>query len=130
MTLKLTVPLPAKHLRTPGATGESRTSNARRTRALDWLAMAKKIPAPPKQPLDSITLSVVMHLARQMDHDNAAARCKWPIDWLKTRRYIVDDSPAHLRWASFPEQRVKRDGNYRLDLTLERRMTDIRGVMF
>jgi hypothetical protein len=60
-----------------------------------------------------------MHLGAMMDHDNALRRHKWPLDWLKTRRYIVDDSPAHLNWKSFPEQRVKRDGNYRIDLTLQ-----------
>lgn len=86
--------------------------------ALDWLAIAKQLPAPPTVPLDSVTLEAVMHLARQMDHDNAVARCKWPIDWLRTRGYIADDSPSHLRWASFPEQRVKRNGNYCIDLTL------------
>jgi hypothetical protein len=118
MTLKITVPLP---LNLANSRCHWRVKDKQRKAyfdALDWLALAKMIPAPPKQPLDSITLSVVMHLARQMDHDNAAARCKWPIDWLKTRRYIVDDSPAHLRWASFPEQRVKRDGNYRIELSL------------
>ena len=76
------------------------------------------LPKPPAKPLERVTLDVVMHLASRMDHDNAAARCKFAVDWLKTRGYIVDDSPKHLSWVSFPEQRVKRDGNYRLELTL------------
>ncbi len=59
-----------------------------------------------------------MHLSNQMDVDNALRRHKWILDWLKTRGYVVDDSPKHLEWVSFPEQRVKRDGNYRVELTL------------
>ncbi len=87
-------------------------------RALDTLQLLGRIPAPPRRALDGVTLDSIMHLARQMDVDNAMRRHKWVLDWLKTRGYIVDDSPAHLTWVSFPEQRVKRDGNYCIELTL------------
>jgi hypothetical protein len=35
-----------------------------------------------------------------------------------TRGYIAGDRRKNLRWEAFPEQVVKRDGNYRLVLTL------------
>ena len=90
-------------------------------KALDTLQAAGKIPAPPKEPLDRATVDSVMHLARQMDVDNAMRRHKWPLDWLRTRRYIVDDSPTHLSWTSFPEQRVKRNGDYKIVLTFSQK---------
>ena len=90
-------------------------------KALDTMQAAKLIPAPPATPLDRVTLDSVMHLGAMMDHDGSVRRHKWILDWLKTRQYIVDDSPKHLTWVSFPEQRVKRDGNYRVDLTLTTR---------
>ena len=88
-------------------------------KALDMMQAGELIPKPPRRPLDGITLDSVMHLARQMDVDNAMRRHKWVMDWLKTRGYIVDDSPKHLTWASFPEQHIRRDGNYRIELTLQ-----------
>lgn len=53
-----------------------------------------------------------------MDDDNAIARHKPLLDWLKKRRYIVDDRRSRLRWESLPDQVVKRDGNYRIVLIL------------
>lgn len=87
--------------------------------ALDMLQAAGKIPAPPSKPIARAKIDAVMHLANRMDTGNAMHRAeKWPCDWLKTRGYIVDDSPAHLEWLSFPEQHVRRDGNYRIIFSL------------
>lgn len=77
------------------------------------------LPAPPKRPFLSATLSSVMHLGAAMDEDNALARHKWALDWLKTRGYIVDDRRKCVRWSGFPDQVIKRDGNYRIEITLE-----------
>lgn len=87
-------------------------------KALDALQAVGKLPPPPKERIQRARVDSVMHLASQMDHDNALRRHKWVLDWLKTRGYIADDSPKHLEWVSFPEQRVKRNGNYRIALTL------------
>lgn len=86
--------------------------------ALDQLQGAGMIPPPPPKPFARARIDSVMHLANMSDHDNAMRRHKWPLDWLRTRGYLVDDGPKHLEWVSFPEQRVKRDGNYRIVLTL------------
>jgi hypothetical protein len=53
-----------------------------------------------------------------MDDGNAMNRHKWIEDWLTTRGYIVDDRKKNLEWEGFPEQIVKRDGNYSITLTL------------
>lgn len=84
----------------------------------DWLQATKMVPAPPAKPVERATLRVVMHLGAAMDTDNAMARTKWAIDWLTSRRYIVDDRQSVLEWEGFPIQVVKRDGNYRIELTL------------
>ncbi len=85
---------------------------------LDMLQALGKLPAPPAIPFSRVRIDSVMHLGMPMDQDNAMRRHKWILDFLKTRGYIVDDSPKHLEWVSFPEQRVKRDGNYRVELSL------------
>lgn len=76
------------------------------------------VPDPPPQPFTRAELRSVMRLGAAMDDDNAMHRHKWALDWLKTRGYIVDDRKKCLRWAGFPEQRVKRNNDYWLDLTL------------
>ncbi len=95
-------------------------SNQRKAylKALDQRQAAKLIPPPPPTPFARARIDSVMHLANVMDKDNAMRRHKWVLDWLKTRGYITDDNDKHLDWVSFPEQRVKRDGNYRIELTL------------
>lgn len=117
--LTLTFPMPLNIGN--GSHGHWRTRHNQKQayfRALDALQAAAQLPAPPPAPLERAKVDSVMHLARQMDVDNAMRRHKWILDWLKTRGYIVDDSPSHLEWISFPEQRVKRDGNHRVELTL------------
>ena len=81
--------------------------------ATDW-----RIPGPPAEPFARATIASTMHLGAAMDDSNAMRRHKWVEDWLKTRGYIVDDRKKCLTWTGFPEQIVKRDGNYRLVLTL------------
>ncbi len=118
-SLTLTFPMPRNIGN--GSHGHWRARHAQRVayfRALDMLQLLGKIPAPPTSPHGRVRVDSIMHLANQMDVDNALRRHKWILDWLKTRGYIADDSPKHLEWVSFPEQRVKRDGNYRVELSL------------
>lgn len=77
------------------------------------------LPPPPGRPLEKVVLKSVMRLGAAMDDDNALARHKWPLDWLKTRGYIVDDRRKCVRWSSLPEQIVKRAEVYRIEITLE-----------
>jgi hypothetical protein len=120
-TLRITVPMPLNIAN--GSHGHWAIRDKQRKaylKALDTLQLVKQIPAPPEKPFARVRLDSIMHLARQMDPDNAARRHKWVLDWLRTRGYIVDDSPKCLEWVSFPEQHVKRDGNYRIELTLKK----------
>lgn len=122
MTLELTLPMP--ELQTNSKRGRSRHWRAieREKNAywelLDYYALARRIPPAPATPIARATLRSVMHLGAAMDEDNAVARHKWPIDWLRKRGYIAGDRRIALRWESFPEQVIKRDGNYRLVLTI------------
>lgn len=75
-----------------------------------------ELPAPPRWA--HATIRSTMHLGARMDTGNAMNRHKWVEDWLVTRGYLADDSEGVLRWTGFPEQIVKRDGNYRLEITL------------
>jgi hypothetical protein len=75
-------------------------------------------PRLPDKPFEKATISVVLRLGHAMDDDNAMARVKWALDWLVTRGYIVDDKRKNLKWEGLPEQIVKRDGCYRLEITL------------
>lgn len=118
-TLALRVPMPLNIGN--GSHGHWATRDKQRKaylKALDMLQAAQRIPPPPPEPFGRVKLDSVMHLASMMDHDNAVRRHKWALDWLRTRGYIVDDSPKCLEWVSFPEQRVKRTGEYSIELTL------------
>jgi len=87
-------------------------------RHCDLLVQGQILPPPPAVPLPKATLSVRMTLGNAMDDDNALARCKWAIDFLVKRKYIVDDSRKHLRLAGLPEQIVSRKNAPCLELTL------------
>lgn len=74
------------------------------------------IVAPPRLKIGRADVRSVMYLGSHMDADNAMARHKWPLDWLQSRGYIVNDK--HLTWTTLPAQFVKRDGKYRIELTI------------
>lgn len=120
--LELTLPMP--ELFTNSNHGRSRHWRAMYReklaywQRLDLLVLARQIPRPPARPIARATLRSVMYLGGAMDEENAAARHKIAIDWLRERGYIADDRRKNLRWESFPEQVVKRDGNYRIALTI------------
>jgi hypothetical protein len=85
---------------------------------LDELQAAGLIPPPPAEPYARVTVRSLMRLGNAMDDDNAIARHKPILDWLKTRGYIADDRRKCLRWETFPEQIVRRNGDYTIELTL------------
>jgi hypothetical protein len=63
-------------------------------------------------------LAFTLYLGAQMDHDNALARCKWPVDFLVAQGFLHDDSP---KWCQFsiPSQVITRDKNQqRLEITI------------
>lgn len=95
---------------------------ARRKKAFnaqcDVMQQLGQLPPPPAQPWGKAVASAVMHLGSAMDNDNAGARLKFVWDWLKTRGYIADDRRKNLVLPSYPEQRIKRDKNYRVEITL------------
>jgi hypothetical protein len=68
----------------------------------DALQARNAVPAPPAVPLVRATIAAAMVLGGHMDDDNAMARLKWPVDWLRTRGYIADDRRKNLRWTGFP----------------------------
>lgn len=83
---------------------------------LDALALATKAVRPAVPPLGRARIASVMYLGAKMDADNAMARHKWVLDWLQSRGYIANDK--HLEWVALPEQVVKRNQFYRIELTL------------
>jgi hypothetical protein len=68
-------------------------------------------------PRSPVELRATLYMGNHMDDDNALARLKWPVDWLKTRGYLVDDARKHCRM-TIPEQVVKRNQEYRVEITL------------
>ncbi len=70
------------------------------------------------RPMQQLRVTAIFYVGRGlMDHDNAVARLKWPLDLLKERGLIADDSPRHLTLTGIPEQR--QGTPRRLVLTLE-----------
>ena len=72
---------------------------------------------PPRVPYGRCRIRATFYLQNLLDHDNLAARMKWPQDYL-VGKFIVDDSPAHLEWVGFPEQVIDRKDK-RLVIELE-----------
>jgi len=87
--------------------------------ACDWWQLAKQIPLPPERPWERTRITATAFVARRMDMGNLMHRVeKFPCDWLKTRGYIVDDSPEYLEWEGLPKQHVVKRSETRLEITL------------
>jgi hypothetical protein len=121
--IRLTVPMPP--LMTNRTGRQSRHWRAvERAKRRYWAALDERqncglIPPPLPRPLDRASLRSVMYLGAPMDDDNAVARHKWILDWLRTRGYVRDDRRKVLTWAAFPDQIIKRGQEYRIELVLE-----------
>ena len=84
--------------------------------ALDMLQLTRQIPAPPSEPIQSVTIGHTWHVGNRMDPDNAYARLKFPLDWLRTRGYIIEDREENVT-LSPPKQHIDRKSP-RLELTI------------
>src|SRR5687767_1865087 len=101
--MKITLPLPPNM-------GNSRMHwRTKHRKRLDYLAACDAIGprVRPRQLSELVELRATLYLGNHMDDDNALARLKWPVDWLKTRGHLVDDGRKHCRM-TIPEQVVKR----------------------
>lgn len=119
--LTITVPMPPNLTNRSSGKSHWRVIHREKksyAKRLDELQLVGLIPPPPLAPLQKAMVCSTMHLGNAMDDDNALARHKPLMDWLKTRGYIADDRKKCLSWHSLPQQIVKRDGNYRIELTL------------
>lgn len=79
---------------------------------------AGMLPKPPASPPSKAKIRAKMFLGAPMDHDNAVARLKWAVDWLVAERYLAGDRPGQLEWENFPQQVIKRNKDYRIELTV------------
>lgn len=116
-TLTLVLPLPPNM-------ANGRDHWAKKNKRRKWFnadcdirALTGQLPDPPKAPFQRATIRATLYVWDLMDHDNAMARMKYAVDWLVSRGYLVDDSPAHLTWEGLPEQVIDRK-HRKLVLTL------------
>lgn len=119
--VRIVVPMPPPLTNASGRSRGWRTVN--RAKKCYWEQLDDRqnyglIPAPPAVAFPRARIRATLYLGNAMDDDNAVARCKWALDWLRTRGYIVDDRKRVLTWSGFPEQVVKRGQEYRIELTL------------
>jgi len=74
-------------------------------------------PHRPPKPLEHAIVRIHFCIHNPMDRDNLGARCKWVLDWLVTRGYIMDDSDKVLTDWLPPTQEVDRK-NKRVEVTV------------
>lgn len=119
--MKLILPLPPNRNRGNRSGGWAWASAKKKWyAAADLVSCGKGFPKPPTVPLTKVRVSAVLVMPNWMDADNAFYRAsKAPMDWLKSRGYIENDSPKHITWAGLPEQRLTRKEEPRLELTIE-----------
>lgn len=88
-------------------------------RACDAYQAAGLVPPPPPRPIARATIAARLTVWNAMDDDNAMARTKVAVDWLRTRGYLAGDTRRHLRWVAMPEQTITRDpARYALEITI------------
>lgn len=124
--LELVVPMPPHVTNRSRGSTHWRRGHREKTRyweTLDLLVAARALPKPPARPFTRVTLRSCMRLGGAMDDDNALARHKYLIDWLRRRGYIADDRRRNIRWLALPEQTVKRDGRYTITLQIQPDLT-------
>lgn len=68
---------------------------------------------------EHVRLKATIYCGGRMDHDNAMARLKWPVDWLVKNDVLPGDKPGQLSWVWPIEQIVKRNQQYRVEFELE-----------
>jgi hypothetical protein len=123
-TIRIRFPLPdnVTNRRSGASSWQAKGRELRKFRkALYLRQLVGALPPSPDRPLAKVLVSSTMKLGGAMDDDNAVARHKPLLDWLKQKDvgFIIDDRRKYLRWKSFPRQIVQRDGDYWIELTLE-----------
>jgi hypothetical protein len=68
---------------------------------------------------ERVKIKATIYCGGRMDHDNAIARLKWPVDWMVNNDVLENDSPAHLEWVWPIEQVIGRKQQYRVEFELE-----------
>jgi hypothetical protein len=77
----------------------------------------ERLPRNPET-LERAAIRSTMYVGTAMDDGNAMNRHKWVEDWLVSRKFLRDDRKKCLTWEGIPTQVVRRDGNYRIALTI------------
>lgn len=105
----LVLPLPPNQNREQGHWRARHRRKMAYFAACDNRARVGLIPAPPATPLARVYVAAIMRMWAPMDPDNAKYRAsKWPLDYLKTRGYIVNDTAKVVTWVGEPVQIVDR----------------------
>lgn len=116
---RLVVPLPP-NMANDGRVHWRRKYNAQQEYfdTLDLLLAARRIPAPPREVPGRVRLTAHLFVWSEMDDDNALARLKHALDWLRTRGYVADDRRRNIEWTGLPQQTIDRR-DQRLELIIE-----------
>lgn len=117
MTLRFSLPLPPNLANSRMHWAVKHLKRTAYFEACDALQLTGDVPPPPPTPIAKAVIQETLYVGSEMDDDNAAARTKWAVDWLKTRGYIADDKRANLLRKGYPDQRVRLKP-YRLELAL------------
>lgn len=120
--LRFRLPMPENLTNRKSGKGHWRTIHNEKKRYqahLDLLLTGGIIPPPPEVPMAKAKITSAMTLGGAMDDDNALARHKVAVDWLRTRGYIKSDRKTCLSWTGLPTQRITRKNEPCLELTLE-----------
>ena len=115
--LTLCLPLPPNRANARGHWWKQHRQKKDYFYTLDLRVMLRKLPGAPEVPWERAELAAHLYVHNRYDDDNAVSLCKFPIDWLVSRGYLVDDKRAHLRLAGIPWQTIDRD-DPRMVLTL------------
>lgn len=137
MTHTFELPLPQNLNRNRHTAWQAAHAAKRKWYALaDAWGLRYRHPSPPAQPWRLIRVTAVLTMRASMDPENAMRRAsKWPMDWLVSRGYLVDDRAKHVRWTGLPEQRISHawEPGLRLEVTPDdawiQRESDARAVL-
>jgi hypothetical protein len=114
----LTLPLPPNLANGRGHWRKKHRERREYFAACDQRQGAGLVPAPPAVALAHAWITAVITHTHWSDDDNAMARLKWSVDWLKTRGYIADDSRKCLTWTGLPHQHITRQFEPGVQITL------------
>ena len=76
-----------------------------------------KIEKPPAKPMECVAITFHWYVWNLMDPDNARARAKWILDWLKGLGYIVDDKGANIDYRADHQTIDRKEPRVELEIT-------------